>query len=201
MNPFRTEALMTPEPVNEIERYSFDPAVSNITAKAFAAGLLSAFGHDPLIGVRAFSGEAQCDAETYANGALKIVIHASSLDVVGGIQEKDRSEVERVMYEEVLETSRYPLIEFESNNVWFSRVRPGRFRARVIGDLALHGVKKTNVWIDGEVMVEEESLRAKGEFSVKQSDYQIKLVSVAGGTMKIKDEVKCMFDVVARRVS
>jgi polyisoprenoid-binding protein YceI len=192
---------MTTELVNQIERYRFDPAVSNITAQAFAAGLLSAFGHDPLIGTHGLSGEVRCDAETYANGSLKIEIDAQSLTVIGNVAEKDRSEVERVMHEDVLETTRYPAIEFESNNVWLSRVRPGRFRARVIGDLNLHGVRKTNLWIDGEVMVEDGALRAKGEFSVKQSDYQIKLVSVVGGAMKIKDEVKCMFDVRAQRVS
>ncbi len=43
-------------------------------------------------------------------------------------------------------------------------------------------------------------LRAKGEFSLKQTDYKIKLVSVAGGTLKVKNELKCSFDVVARTV-
>lgn len=190
---------MSLELANAIERYRFDPTVSSITAKAYAAGLLSAFGHDPLIGTHSFSGEVRCDAETFANGSLRIEIDTNSLAVVGNVAEKDRTEIERVMREEVLETARYPLIEFESNNVWLSRVRPGRFRARVIGDLVLHGVKKTNLWIDGEVTVEEAGLRAKGEFSLKQSDYQIKLVSVAGGAMKIKDEVKCMFELVARK--
>jgi hypothetical protein len=32
-----------------------------------------------------------------------------------------------------------------------------------------------------------------------QSDYDIPLVSVAGGTLKLKDELKFAFDIVARK--
>jgi hypothetical protein len=44
-----------------------------------------------------------------------------------------------------------------------------------------------------------ESLRANGEFTVRQTDYRIKLVSVAGGALKLKDELKFQFDIVATR--
>ena len=43
-------------------------------------------------------------------------------------------------------------------------------------------------------------MRAFGEFSLWQTDYHIRLVAVAGGTLKIKDEVKLKFDLVARRL-
>jgi hypothetical protein len=36
-------------------------------------------------------------------------------------------------------------------------------------------------------------------FSLKQTDYRIKLVAVAGGTIKVKDELKFSFDIVARK--
>jgi hypothetical protein len=42
-------------------------------------------------------------------------------------------------------------------------------------------------------------LRASGEFALKQTDYGIKLVSVAGGALKLKDELKFSFEIVARR--
>ena len=34
--------------------------------------------------------------------------------------------------------------------------------------------------------------------SLKQTDYKIKLVSVAGGTLKLKDELKFSFDIAAQ---
>ena len=44
-------------------------------------------------------------------------------------------------------------------------------------------------------------LRANGEFTLRQTDYRIKLASVAGGALKLKDELKFTFDIVARRKS
>jgi hypothetical protein len=56
------------------------------------------------------------------------------------------------------------------------------------------------LWVSGEVLVTDGELRAKGEFPIRQTDYKIKPVSVAGGTLKVKNEVKCTFDIVARSV-
>jgi hypothetical protein len=42
-------------------------------------------------------------------------------------------------------------------------------------------------------------LHATGEFSVRQSDYDIRPVSAAAGTVKLKDELKLSFDIFARK--
>ena len=190
-----------PEPLPELEHYALDPAASTFTAQAFAEGLFSAFGHDPVIGIKDFSGEVEFEAGTFANAWLRLTIRTGSLIVVNSIKEKDRHEIEQTMHEQVLQTRQYPEIKFQSNNVLLSRSGEGRYRARVIGDLTLHGVTQNNLWINGEVTVVPEGLKAKGEFSLKQTDYKIKLVSVAGGVLKIKNELKCSFDILARRVS
>jgi hypothetical protein len=39
------------------------------------------------------------------------------------------------------------------------------------------------------------TLRAKGEFSLKQTDYRIKPVKVAGGALKVKNELMFRFDI------
>jgi polyisoprenoid-binding protein YceI len=79
------------------------------------------------------------------------------------------------------------------------RSGPDPYSARAIGDLTLHGETQKNIWLNGEVSVTADGLRAKGDFTLKQSDYKIKLVSVAGGTLKIKNEVRGAFDILARR--
>ena len=48
-------------------------------------------------------------------------------------------------------------------------------------------------------MINGNSVRATGEFSVRQSEYEITPVSAAAGAIRVKDEVKCMFDIVARK--
>ena len=190
---------MTTQPVAQLERFRLDPAASTFTVQAFAEGLLSAFGHDPLFRVSEFSGEAQFVPGSFENASLRLVINANALSVTN-VKEKDSEEIERTMRNEVLETKKYPEIIFESNNVSLSRTGEGRYRARVIGDLTLHGVTQKNVWVNGEVSAGRGELRAKGECPIKQSDFKIKLVSVAGGTLKIKNEVKCSFNIVARSV-
>ena len=189
---------MSSEAAKALEHYRLDAAASKFTVQAFAEGLLSAFGHDPVIGVKDFQGQASFVPGTFENASLKLSVKANSLSVVNDIKEKDRHEIERAMRDEVLETGEYPEISFQSNNVSLSRIKEGHYRARVIGDLTLHGVTQKNVWISGEVTTTNDGLRAKGDFSVKQTDYKIKLVSVAGGTLKIKNEVKISFDIVAR---
>jgi hypothetical protein len=53
--------------------------------------------------------------------------------------------------------------------------------------------------VAGIVVVSEGRLRASGEFALRQTDYGIELVSAAGGTIKLKDELKFSFDIVANR--
>jgi hypothetical protein len=44
-----------------------------------------------------------------------------------------------------------------------------------------------------------DSLRTYGDFTIVQTDYGIKVASVAGGTLKLQDELKCSFYVLARK--
>lgn len=182
-----------------IVRFQLAPEQSRVTVQAFAEGLFSAFGHNPVFLVREFSGYAQLNPETFSDAALKMTVRAGSLVVKEDVKEKDRIEIERMMREEVLEIAKYPDIVFESTNISLSRINKGRYRARIIGDLTLHGVTQSNLWSYAEVSFNDERLRAQGEFSLKQSDFQIKRVSVAGGTLKVKNEVKLTFDIVGLR--
>ncbi len=182
----------------QLAQYRLDAAASTFSVQAFAEGLFSAFGHDPVIGVKDFQGEAAFVPSTFENASLKLTVNANSLTVVNDLKEKDRDEIERTMRNDVLEIGKYPEIVFQSNNITLSRLREGIYRARVIGNLTLHGVTQNNLWISGEVTIGPDGLRVKGDLPLKQTDYKIKLVSVAGGTLKIKNEVKCSFDLVAR---
>ncbi|HEY6805570.1 MAG TPA: YceI family protein [Pyrinomonadaceae bacterium] len=182
------------------ERYTIDPAASGFAVYTFAEGLLSSFGHDPVFGMKGFSGEAHFLTENFGEGSLSITLDPNSLQIINEIKDADKQEIERVTRQEVLETGKFPEIVFASNNVSLQWFKPNRYRARVSGDLTLHGVKQSNVWVSGEVTVTPEGLRAKGEFAIRQTDYQIKLVSVTGGTLKVRNEVKCVFDLLAGKV-
>ena len=102
------------------------------------------------------------------------------------------------MREEVLETARYPEIVFESTSVSAEKVMDSQYRARISGNMSMHGVTRQCV-IDAQVIAGEDTLRANGEFPLRQSDFNIKQVSAVGGTIKLKDELKFSFDIVAYR--
>jgi polyisoprenoid-binding protein YceI len=72
------------------------------------------------------------------------------------------------------------------------------YRINVAGDLTLHGTTP-GMGLDAQVVVGDETSRAQGAFTVLQPDYGLKIASVAGGTLKLKDELKCAYLIVARR--
>jgi polyisoprenoid-binding protein YceI len=72
------------------------------------------------------------------------------------------------------------------------------FSAKLDGSLTFHGVTRKES-ITTRVAWMGAMLRASGEFSLNQSSYGIKPVSVAGGALKLKDELKFSFEIVARK--
>lgn len=101
------------------------------------------------------------------------------------------------MYDEVLEGDRFPEIEYKCSRVTANGTGD-RYWAVLHGEFTLHGTTRT-LPISARVVVTGESLRASGEFSIKQRDYGIAPVKVAGGAIKLEDEVKCTFDIVAAK--
>ena len=182
-----------------VVRYRLIPEQSKFTVQAFAEGLFSAFGHDPVLAIKDFIGEAQFVPGSFESASLKITIKADSIVLSNEVKEKDRLEIEQTMREQVLEIAKYPEIVFVSSNISVTRLAEGRYRARIIGDLSFHGVTQKNLWITAQVTVSEESLKAQGDFTLKQTDFGIKPFSVAGGTIKLKNELKFSFDIAARK--
>ena len=183
----------------KITTYRLDPRPSRFTIRVTAGGLLSAFGHNPLIGIRDFSGEVQFDPEAPQSASLRMQVPGRSLEVGGDVNEKDRREIERIMHEQVLESGSYPTIEFQSTEVKVTPSGPGQFRAEISGELSLHGVTGRQT-IVARVTASGERLRASGEFSLYQTEYGIQLVTVAGGALKVKDELKASFEILASAV-
>ena len=182
----------------EIVRYTLDTGVSRFTVRAFASGMLSAFGHSPTFAIRQYSGEVQFNPETPEGANLRLAIKSASLQVVDNISDKDRREIEGEMRDRVLEISKYPEIVYECSRVTVNKVGGDQYSVTLNGDLTLHGVTRGQP-VTAKVVVTGDMLRAFGECSLRQSDYNVKLVSALGGGLKVKDEVKLSFDLVARK--
>jgi polyisoprenoid-binding protein YceI len=181
-----------------VDRFVIDTRASRFTVRAFATGILSAMGHNPTIGIRTFSGGMTFDPEQLKANDFQLVIKSSSLGVQDDISDKDRREMERLMNQEVLETSKFPEILYEAPGVSVTRTSDTLYAATLNGDLTLRGVTR-NQPISARISLLGNMLRASGEFTLNQSSYGIKLVSVAGGALKLKDELRFSFEIVARK--
>lgn len=179
-------------------RYVVNTAMSRFTVRAFATGLFSSLGHSPTLAIRGYTGEATLVPGSLEQAAIRLSVQAASLEVTDDVSGKDRNEIESRMKQEVLEISSYPEIVFESSQITVNKLGEDRYAVNVTGNLALHGVTRSEA-ISAQVALAGDTLRAYGEFSLRQTDYGIKLVSVAGGTLKVKDEVKVTFDFTARK--
>ncbi len=176
-------------------RFRVDPQASKLTVRAFAGGALSAMGHNPTFAVRDFSGEVEFDADAPASSSLRLVVKASTLALTDNVSDKDRQEIERATRDEVLEVAKFPEITYDCPG---SKVTAaGATQLTLAGELTLHGGTRTQT-VRVRVFPMGATLRGQGEASVRLSEYGIRPVSVAGGMLKVKDEVKLTYDIVAR---
>ncbi len=179
--------------------FRIDLGVSRFTIRAFATGMLSGFGHNPTFAIRRYTGEVQFDPDALDAASMTLQIVAPSLELTDNVSSRDRREIERVMHEEVLEDTTYPAITYDCQppNATVKKTGDGQFNVSMAGDLTLHGQTRRQP-ISARIVVSAGMLRAYGDFKVPQSEFGIKPVSVAGSMLKVKDELTCSFDLVAR---
>jgi polyisoprenoid-binding protein YceI len=181
-----------------MDRYVIDGRASRFTVRAFATGLLAKMGHNPTIGIRDLSGELTFDPDKLEAASFRIVIKSASLSVQDDISSKDLREMERLMNQEVLETEKFPEILYEASAITVTKMADMLYSATLNGNLTMHGVTRSQPIVT-RVALLGSMLRASGDFSLNQTDYNIKFVSVAGGALKLKDELTFSFEIVARK--
>ena len=196
--PVTSEARWINRMPPALVRYKLDPAQSKFTVKALAGGLLSAFAHDHNIAIQDFSGAIDLTPVAVIPATMQMTIQARSLAIVDNVSEKDRNEIQTTMRTAVLEVEKYPEITFKSTNISAEKTSAGQYEVQIWGDLSLHGVSKS-IWFKAVASVSDHQVRARGSFTLRQSDFKIKPPTVAGGTIKVKDELKFAFDIVGVR--
>ena len=181
----------------EVRRYRIDAGQSNFMVHAFVGGLLSGLGHNHNIAIKDISGETEFTDGTVTPASLHMRIRANSLVVTDKVSDSDRQTIEKTMREQVLETGKYPEITFSSTKIEATKSSDTQYQANIWGDLTLHGVTH-NVFIKAQLTFDYKTVRARGEFSLKMTDYSIKPPSVAGGTITVKDTLKFNFNIFSQ---
>jgi len=101
-----------------------------------------------------------------------------------------RAQVQQTMQDpQVLNSDHFPEIRFESTKI----EAKGQNRWIVRGNLTLHGQSHHIIF---DVALSDRLYR--GTATIKQTDFGITPVSVAGGSVKVKDDVKVEFGIALR---
>jgi len=165
--------------------HPFDTKKSVITVHVFKAGFFSAFGHNHEVRAPISSGSIGQGSSP----SVELTIDTRKMLVVDAdVSDKDRADIQSTMLgPKVLDVARYPEIRFRSRRV--EQTRTGQWR--ISGELTLHGqTRPLTLEVSGSAG------RYRGSSTLRQKDFGITHVSVAGGTVKVKDEVRVDFDVL-----
>ncbi len=95
--------------------------------------------------------------------------------------------------------NRFPQIVFKSTEVKAKQKRTGQYLLKLTGDLTLHGITRP-VRLTALLTLAADSLRARGQFRLKQKAFGMKPVSAGGGTVKVSNELEFAFDIRGHRV-
>lgn len=181
-------------PVN----FTIDRAVSRFRVQAFATGLLSAFGHNPKIEIRGYDAQISSAPDTFDDASVRVTVQTLEMEVLDEMKASDRQKLEEEMHEKILDTQHFPTTIYESHSVSVHKLSDSNLQVQVDGELSFRGVTRP-LPLQANVTVIGTTLRISGDFSLLQSNYGIRPVSFAAGALRLKDELKFTFDLVARR--
>jgi polyisoprenoid-binding protein YceI len=164
---------------------AIDVNKSSLKIRVFKSGAFSGFAHDHEI--QAPIEEGKIDSS--ANPSVQLRVDSRKMRVLDPeISDDKRAEIQHTMEGNgVLEVEHFPEISYRSTAI----TKTGNAHWEVRGNLNLHGKNQPVV-----VLVSFEAGHYRGSASVKQSNFGISPIRIAGGAVKVKDEVKIEFDIV-----
>src|SRR6266849_83792 len=181
-------------------RYRLDAAQSKFIAHALRGGLLWFKGHDHLVAAHDFTGEAEIRTDTINPASLLLVVKADSMGETNSVfTDQQKQIINKELREIVLLPAQYPDITFRSAEVNGKAIRDNEYDLKIRGDLTLHGVTHSIV-IPTRVTLSGNDMRARGEFSINRSDFQVKATSAFHGMVRVRNKVEFNFDIVGHRI-
>ena len=187
-----------PQPQPQPPRvFAFDASESEIAVILTQEGLISRRYPTHRVLAKSFSGKIELPADE-----TKMVVGLEAdpkmlTNVDAAMGEFERKEFHAALRTQVLESDKFPTIKFASVSV--SNIqRDGDKRSFTLsGDLTVHGATQ-RVSFPVNATISDNELRATGEEKLKQSDFGLKPFEKGLGLIKIGDEIKVTFNVIAK---
>ncbi len=177
-------AVLMPAVAARGEKHAIDVERSVMKIRVYKTGLFSAFAHDHEIAAPIVEGTVEISQPL----AVELRVPVGKLRVLDPkLSAEKRAEVQKTMEgPKVLDSHRFPEIRFQSTAI----AKAGANRWTVHGMLTLHGQTHPLA-----VAVTLQDGWYRGEATIKQRDFGITPVSLAGGTVKVKNDVKVEFEI------
>jgi polyisoprenoid-binding protein YceI len=160
---------------------AIDAQRSQITVHVGKSGVFGA-GHEHDVRAPIASGTIT----TSDNAMVEFKIRAADMKVLpeAKVSVKDHEQIQQNMQEHVLESGKFPEIEFRSSKI--SKTAANEWK--VTGTLRLHGTAKLI-----QLPVELRGDAYTGSVKIKQTDFGITPIKVAGGLVRVRDELAIEF--------
>jgi polyisoprenoid-binding protein YceI len=171
----------------------------------YRGGAMARLGHNHVVASRHLEGEVSASADpVQTRFDIRVPVNELTVDepamreLAGadfppGVPQSAREGTRKnLLSEALLDGAHFPVIRLRSTDVAASG---GGYDAGV--EITLKGQVRL-VRVPVQIEQSEGSLRARGELTLKQSELGLKPFSVAMGTLVVLDEMKVIFDVVAR---
>jgi polyisoprenoid-binding protein YceI len=180
--------------------YRVDASRSRATIHVGKAGAFSFLaGHSHEVSGPIQSGSVDVNPDEPSRSRVQLIIAAADLHVAAEREpEGDAPKVQEAMASDnVLDVAHHPQITYESSAVTLRDRQGSVLNLNVTGHLTIRGVMR-DVAAPVRVELGDTELAATGRFSIKQSAFGIKPISV-GGVVAVKDALEIEFSMIARR--
>jgi polyisoprenoid-binding protein YceI len=178
--------------------YTMDPASSQIMVQLTQEGFLAKLRPRNDVAVKSFNGKIQVSQSDQSDIAVVLESEVNSMtNVDKDMSEFERKEFHNILHNVVLESEKFPTIKFASISVTDVQESNEGRTFTLNGDLTIREVTR-RVAVPVSVTIKDQELRATGEGRIKQSEFGIKPYAGGFGAIKIADEVKISFVIVAK---
>ncbi len=179
--------------------FQVDASASKVTIRVGKAGLFKFAGHEHEVSALGFSGEVVADPADLSRSSVHLAFEAAAVRLTGsGDPPGDVPKIQETMAgPRVLDVARFPEVRFDSRKVGGQRTAPGTWEIEVQGDFRLRAETRS-LTLPLRVELRGETLTATGRATIRQSDFGLEPVSVAG-VVKVKNELLVEYRIVARR--
>lgn len=181
---------------------------SSVHVLVYRGGTLANLGHNHVVSSKSVNGYVWLHADVQRSGFdLAMPVNdlmiddnaarmAEGADFPPNVPEDAKAGTKRNMLSEgVLDGERYPRISLKSVAISGARSNP-QIRASITIKTQTHEVS-----LPATLSEQGQTLRVRGAFEIKQSDFGIEPYSVALGALQVQDVLRVKFDLVAMPVS